>query len=121
AVHVCFDVGESGGVVDADVHGFPARAEGASSGTTASDSVSGTVEAAKFLDVEVHELAGMSAAVTVRWFRWPELPEPVQPEPCEYRTHRRDRHVERRRDLGAGPTQPSQSLNLGFDPRWCPG
>ncbi len=103
------DVGEAAGVVDRDVDVLPAGLVGAPVALAAAgDSMTGTFEPAELLDVDVDQLAGVAAAVPVRWFRWLEPRQPVQPEAAQHRAHRRRRHVQLGRDPRARPPQPTQ-------------
>ncbi len=75
-------------------------------------------DATRLAYVEVHEHAGMTTAIAVRWFQRAQFPHPVQTRDAdEHRAHGPDRHVERRRDLRARPTQPPPPFDLRFDLR----
>jgi hypothetical protein len=58
-------IGEPGGVIDRHVHGFPAGLVVVVAGAAAGEPVSGLVEPGQLLHIDVHQLAGMSAAVAV--------------------------------------------------------
>jgi hypothetical protein len=60
-----FDVGQPGGVIDADMDGFPAGPVGVASWSLTEGPFAGLGEPAELLDVEVDQLAGMAAAVAV--------------------------------------------------------
>jgi hypothetical protein len=113
------DVGETSGVVDTDVHGFPTSPSALASGAVSQDSFAGAAEPAEFLDIHVHELAGMAKAVAVRWFGWSELPPSIHAQTLEDHADGRHCHLERRGDLGAGPTQPAEAFDLAFDSLGC--
>ena len=83
-----FDVREAGGVIDSRRAraSQPAR-NVRRPGPRPAHTMPGTVEPAEFLDVEVHELAGMTTAITIRWFRRAQFPQPVQPETLTSTAH----------------------------------
>src|SRR5262245_35528972 len=96
------DVGQTSGVVDRDVDGLPAGATVVAARASAPGPVARPVEPAEFLDIDMHQLAGVAAAVPVGRLGWPELEEAVQPQAAQNRTHRRGRHRQGGRDLGTG-------------------
>src|SRR6266540_7128373 len=112
-------LGEAGAVVDGDVDRFPARADVAphAGAGTALDPVAGPVEAAQLLRVEVHELAGVTAAIPVRRFGWLQAREPVQAKSGKHRAHRRDSHFELGRDARRGEPKAPQLLDQRLDRR----
>src|SRR3954453_21599941 len=114
------DVGQAGGVVDRDVHVFPAdevaavpvgvgaAAGGASLARLASEPVPDTaVDASELLDVDVEQLARPGALVALGGLQ-PEASELAHPDPRQDPRHGRQRHSEQLSDLGAGEAQPPQ-------------
>src|SRR4051812_41766255 len=75
----------------------------------------GVFEPGEPFDVDVDELAGMTAAVTVRWLSRLEPPQSIQADALEHRAHRRGRQVQRGGNPGRGPTQLPQFLDRGLD------
>ena len=108
------DVGDAVGVIDTDVHGFPADAMVVVAWFSAGDVVAGFVETAELFDVDVDQLAWMAAAISIRWLWRFEFGEPVQTDPFQHCGHRRQRHVEFLGDLGAGYAQLAQLLDERF-------
>src|SRR5579862_3745335 len=101
------DVGDPGGVVDADVDVLPAD-PAASCAAVAVDAVAGPTDPAKLLDVDVQELARSFPLIAVCWlgrFEPRQLPEP---DPGQHRRHCRERHLKRLGDLGGRHPQTPQ-------------
>jgi hypothetical protein len=81
------DVGEAGGVIDADVDELPAdgadapRALLAARGplaTMAGHPVARVMDPPQLLDVDVDQLPGSLAFVAVRWLGWRQGPAPAE-------------------------------------------
>ena len=113
------DVGQAGRVVDADVHELPADALALAGGvgwrsalqaTVAVDAVAGAAvgDAAELLDVDMQQLAGLTALVAIRWLGRLEPRELAQPDPQQDRRDGRERHRQAERDLRARHPQPAQ-------------
>jgi len=115
------DIGQAGRVVDGDVDGLPPGLVGVSSRALAQDSLPGPGEASEGLDVEVDQLAGVTAAVPVRGLGRLEAGQPVEPDPGQHRADRRDRQAQLRGDHRAGPAQPAQRHDRRFHRGRGPG
>jgi hypothetical protein len=110
------DVGQAGGVIDADVHELPTghpdapavAARLALAGAAAGHAMPRAADAAEFLDVDVNELARPSTLIAIRRL-WRLKPRKLaQPDPRQHRRNRRGRHLEHHRDLPAGHAQATQ-------------
>jgi hypothetical protein len=76
-------------------------------GSAAHAPAGATLDAAELLDVDVHELAGARALVAHGLLE-AKTAEPAHAHAVQDRRHRRERHLERFRDLGGGEAQASQ-------------
>ena len=104
------DVGQPGGVVDGDVAVLPAHPAVAAL-ASAGHPVPRRTEPPKLLDVDVDQLAGMAAAITVGRLGRLETAEAVQAQTHQDRPHRGDRHVQPCRDARRGHPQAAQPLD----------
>src|SRR5215207_1636219 len=68
-------------------------------------------DAAQFLDVDVHELAGMASLVAVGRLGRLEARALAEPETLEPQRHRREREHEDLRDLGGRHAQAPECLD----------
>jgi len=102
------EVRDAAAVVDRDVDVFPTGVAGAViTGAAAGDAMTGRLEPAELLDVDMDELAGVASAVAIRRLDRIQARPAVQPETGQHRTHRRGRHPQLGRDARARPTQPT--------------
>ena len=119
-----FDVGQAGGVVDADVHVLPADELSVAAGRVTSaraalqrsiavDAVSGAAfgDPSELFDIDVQQLAGVAALVAVRWLGRLQPAALAKPHAQQQRRDRRGRHPETERDLGARHPQLAQHDN----------
>jgi hypothetical protein len=110
------DVGQAGGVVDADVHELPADrflallARAALQTPVAVNAMAGAAgrDPAEFLDVDVQQLARVAALVAVGRLRRLKAAELAQADAQQDRRDRRQRHRQTERDLRAGHAQLAQ-------------
>jgi hypothetical protein len=111
------DVGQAGGVVDADVDPLPAGHAPAVTTTTlelapavAGDPMPRPLDAdpAQFLDVDVDQLAGSGALVAADRLRRLEAREPAETYPLQHRRDGRGRHPQGLGDLRPGQSDPPQ-------------
>ena len=105
-----FDVGQAGGVVDADMHVIPAGALAAvAAGAPAEHPVPGAAaNTPELLDVDVDQLAGLAALVAVGRLKRLQSRELAQPDPGEHRRDGRERHAQAKRNLRPSHPQPPQ-------------
>jgi hypothetical protein len=119
-------VGEPGGVVDGDVHVIPADRLAAAAiavgdravvvlAQAVTHALSGAaLDAPELLDVDVNELAGALALITLGRLE-PEPAQTAHPDPGQDPRDRRDRHREQLGDLRASEPEPAQRGDC-FDP-----
>ena len=81
-------------------------------GSSAQDTATGPMEPAELLDDDVHELASVTSALAIRRSQAaPSIQSRFNPTPGHRpRTTVELGELERRRDLGAGPTQPPRAV-----------
>ena len=112
-----YDVGEAGGVVDADMDPLPARAQGPTFAPPdlrvafAGDAVPRPLGAdpAELLDVDVDQLTGPGALIAADRLRWLQAGELAEADPLEHGRDGRGRHLQGLGDLRAGQPHPPQS------------
>lgn len=109
-------VGEPAGVVDADVQALPTDAVMTidRAWSRPGDPVPDPRDAAEFLGVEMHQLAGTRPLIAHHRDRWIERLQAIEPKPAQDLRHGRDRQIELPRDrrrTGPLPTQSFDSCN----------
>src|SRR5690606_31064422 len=100
------DVGEPGGVIDADVAALPAVA--AADPAPAERPLARRPEAAEPFDVDVDELAGELALIAAGRLGSPEAAALAEAEPPKPKRDRGERQAQDLGDLGGGHPQPAQ-------------
>jgi hypothetical protein len=106
-----FQVGQAGGVIDADMDKLPARTRAAAAADSG-DAVADAVDAAQFLDVQVQELSGMFFLVASRWLGRIQSFESTQTPSGESPGHSRASQIQTRGDLSRDHPSVSELHNL---------
>src|SRR5262249_40432313 len=82
------------------------------------DAMSHRADAAKLLDIEMDELAGVLALIAADRLRWLQRGEPIQPEPAQGAADGRCRYPDLDNDLLGRVGLSSQHLNGGTRGCW---